>query len=131
MTAREFDISDVLSITTGYLVSRRHMDGVYEILNFMTGDNLFTHALPRASRECEPVLLAQHPDLADIVVPELHSLEECVAWLDAVVVPVYGATRSVEPLAAGDHTVIDPLAELKMLRPDLEPVVVVLPEDGP
>lgn len=128
--SREFDIGDVLSITTGFLVSRRHIDGVYDILNYMTGDNLFTHALPRASRECEPALLAQHPDLAGIVVPEMHTREECDAWLDGVVVPVYGTTRMVAPLAAEEHTRIDPLTELRMLRPDLEPIVVVLPEKG-
>jgi hypothetical protein len=60
----EFHISDVLSITTGRLVSSRHMEGIYKILNHMTGDNLFTHQLPRASRECEPVLVAAYPQLS-------------------------------------------------------------------
>lgn len=65
-----FHISDVLSITTGRLVSTRHMQGVYEILNYMTGENLYTHQLPRASRECAPAILAAHPDLATITVPD-------------------------------------------------------------
>lgn len=60
---RLFHISDVLSITTGRLVSRRHMDGLYDILNFLTGDSLFTHQLPRAMRECEPWLRVQFPKL--------------------------------------------------------------------
>ena len=58
-----FHISDILSITTGRLVSTRHMDGVYDILNFLTGDSLFTHQLPRAVRECEPWLRTQFPQL--------------------------------------------------------------------
>ncbi len=58
-----FHISDVLSVTTGRLVSSRHMDGIYEILNFLTGDKLFTHQLPRAMRECEPWLRSQFPRL--------------------------------------------------------------------
>jgi len=33
----EFHISDVLSITTGRLVSSRKMEGIYKILNHMTG----------------------------------------------------------------------------------------------
>jgi hypothetical protein len=40
VTTRPFHLGDVLTITTGRLVSPRHMDGVYDVLNFMTGDNL-------------------------------------------------------------------------------------------
>ena len=57
--SRDFHIGDILSVTTGRLVSPRRMDGVYDILNFMTGDNLFTHQLPRAARECAGPLAAQ------------------------------------------------------------------------
>ena len=63
-STKTFHLGDILSVTTSRLVSPRHIDGVYDILNWMTGDNLFTHQLPRASRECEGPLLAQHPDLA-------------------------------------------------------------------
>ena len=60
-----FHISDVLSVTTGRLVSSRHMDGIYEILNFLTGYNLFTHQLPRAMNECKPWLRSTFPGLMD------------------------------------------------------------------
>ena len=60
-----FHISDVLSVTTGRLVSSRHMDGIYEILNFLTGDNLFTHQLPRAMNECKPWLRSTFPTLME------------------------------------------------------------------
>jgi len=53
---KEFHIGDVLSITHGRLVSPRHMDGIYDILNFMTGDQI-----PRATEECREPLLRQHP----------------------------------------------------------------------
>ena len=60
-----FSVSDVLSATTGRLVSDRHMEGIYEILNFLTGDNLFTHQLPRAMNECKPWLRSQFPALME------------------------------------------------------------------
>jgi hypothetical protein len=60
---RLFHISDVLSVTTGRLVSTRHIDGVYDILNFLTSDNIFIHQLPRAYREAEPWLRQQFPQL--------------------------------------------------------------------
>ena len=46
------------------------MESVYDVLNFMTGDTLFTHQLPRARGECKPYLLKQFPQLAT---PEMES----------------------------------------------------------
>lgn len=115
--ARDFDLGDILSITTGLLVSPRHMEGIYEILNFMTGDNLYTHQIPRARRECGPVLLLQHPQLADLdasgVGPDNH-----VAWL-AEQKAKFGHRLPVEPCAPGVHERIDPLSELaETIHPD-------------
>ena len=62
---RNFHLSDILSITTGRLVSTRHMEGVYEILNWMTQDDLFTHQLGRASEECAPILCTLYPELSE------------------------------------------------------------------
>jgi hypothetical protein len=132
MTTKTFHLGDILSITTGCLVSPRHMDGICDILNWMTGDSLFTHQLPRACDECSGPLLAQHPDLAAIVPPESFGddPEQGVArWL-AEQVAVYGETREVAPLAADDHTRIDPFAELRIIRPDAEIVTVVVPDGG-
>ena len=123
---KTFHLGDILSITTECLVSPRYIDGVYDILNWMTGDSLFTHQLPRACRECQGPLLAQHPDLAVIVLPESFgdNAEQGVArWL-AEQVAIYGETREVAPLAAGDHTRIDPITELRAMKPDGEIVVV-------
>jgi len=39
------------------------MDDMYDILNFMTQDELWTHQLPRACRAVRPVILGRHPDL--------------------------------------------------------------------
>jgi hypothetical protein len=126
---RDFHLGDILSVTTGRLVSPRHIDGVCDILNWMTGDNLFTHQLPRASRECEGPLLAQHPDLAAVEAPEDFggSREAVETWL-AEQVAVYGETREVAPLADEDHTRIDPMTELRAkMHPDAEIVVIEVP----
>jgi hypothetical protein len=132
---RTFHLGDILTITTGRLVSPRHMDGIYDILDWMTGDSLFTHQLPRACDECQGPLLAQHPDLAAIIPPETFgdgskdSAEGVVdRWL-AEQVAVYGETREVAPIAAENHAHIDPIAELRtMIRPDAEIIGVVIPD---
>lgn len=130
MTAtKTFHVGDIISITDGHLVSPRHVEGVYDILNWMTGESLMTHQLPRASRECEDNLKAQHPDLAEVVFPEgEHTKETVLAWL-AGVVEQFGETREVAPLPEGDHTRIDPITELKMMRPDAEIIAVEIPRE--
>lgn len=124
-----FDLGDVLSITTGKPVSRDHIDGVYRILNYMTGDNLFTHQLPRAAGECKGPLLAQHPDLAGVVVPAISSQEEAEAWLDSLI-PQYGRDREVAPLDSDDHTVIGPLDELALRGVSPDRIVPVVTDGG-
>ena len=80
MQTKEFHLGDVLSITTGRLVSPRRMDGIYDILNFMTDSNLFTHQLSRAINECKPHLLGQFPQLD---CPELQfALGELIEMLE-------------------------------------------------
>jgi hypothetical protein len=114
---RQFHIGDILSITTGHLVSPRHIEGVYDILNFMTRDNLFTHQLPRASRECAPHLLRQHPMLDHVDASGVNA-DNWRAWLDAQIVK-FGLTLPVEPVPEHVHEFIDPMSELaEKVHPD-------------
>ena len=123
---RIFALGDVLSITTGKLVSPRHIEGVYDILNFMTGDNLYTHQLPRVSRECAPHLLKQHPQLADVDASNV-SKDNWQAWMRQQV-GKYGPTLYVVPLQPGEHYQIEPMSELaEMVHPDKIITVKVKP----
>lgn len=89
MSTRSFPLDEILSITTGRLVADRHMDAVYEVLNFMTGDSLFTHQLPRAATWARPLILAQHQRLVDVPEPtdlnvggdKAATQERITAWL--------------------------------------------------
>jgi len=63
LSQKNFHLGDLLSVTTGLLVSSRGFDGVYEILNFLTGDDLMTHQLPRACRAAADWLTSQYPEL--------------------------------------------------------------------
>lgn len=142
---KEFHISDVLSVTTGRLVSSRHMDGIYEILNFLTGDNLFTHQLPRAMRECEPWLKTQFPQLmsdSPAMASSIKGLEgtlavtpqnkeaigkACTEWVEDVrqkfklpeMLPVY-------EMGAEMHPHIDPVEEAKAMVGDKKVIALDL-----
>ena len=116
----KFHIGTVLSVTHGALMgdpSAGHpIDGVYKILNFMTGDNLYTHQLPRVCRECGPVLLKQHPQLAEWrndVTPENYPQRLADAAKQ------FGEFLEVEPMPADEHERIDPVSELaEKVHPD-------------
>ena len=116
--AKNFHIGIVLSITGDKLMSPTEppIDGVYQILNYMTDDNLFTHQLPRACKECRPALLKQYPALAnwaDDVTPE--NFRERLADAEKQ----FGKELSVEPLAQHEHEYIDPVSELaEKVHPD-------------
>ncbi|MEH3033341.1 MAG: hypothetical protein PGN07_04695 [Aeromicrobium erythreum] len=93
--------------------------------------------MPRADDECRPALIAQHPDLEHVDTPAWDfkgfSPEEALAvvteWVETELIPRYGATRTVRRLDPVDHTSIDPVSELRMMRPDAT-IVVVNPTDS-
>lgn len=106
---KEFHISDVLTIITGKLVSTRHMEGVYDTLNYMTNDNLFTHQLPRAMEECRPYLLKQFPFLNNLNKNEIteNNWED---WLNDKI-EQFGDFLKVEQLPNGIHKYKNPIVE--------------------
>ena len=112
MTTKEFPIGAVLSVVTGRLVSENHIAGVYEVLNFMTGESLYTHQLPRVSEEAEPVILAMHPQLAEAKAEaEQVNGDNWREWLSTWTAR-YGATIAVPRLTIAQHERIDPQSEL-------------------
>lgn len=126
--AKKFHLGDLLSVTTGRLLSPTHMDGIYDILNYMTGDDLFTHQLPRASRECAPILVGQHPWLAKVD----HSAVNTENWQNflADMVAKYGEFHDVIPMHPDDHEVKDPIEELIEMR-GAENVIIVQTDEEP
>ena len=123
---KDFHIGDILSVTTGYLVSPRLIEGVYDILNWMTGESLFTHQLPRVGEEARPVLLAAHPQLAEADVFAANVTKDNWQNFIAKMVEKFGETLPVPKLNANQHERIDPLSELaEKVSPDR--IVVVKP----
>lgn len=82
---KSFHISDVVSATTGRLVSLNGMQGIYDILSYMAGTDLFTHQLPTVSRQAEPLLKKAYPFLGEIVFPEINTEDDVKAFIDELV----------------------------------------------
>lgn len=109
MKEKIFHLGDILSVTTGYLVSPNRMDGVYDILNFMTGESLSTHQLIRASKECRPYLLKLHPYLKEIDSTAI-TPGNCTKWLNKQVLR-FGEELLVRTLPEGQYKVKNPILE--------------------
>jgi hypothetical protein len=110
MQTKEFATRDVLSTITGRLMG--DIGGVYEVLNWMTGESVFTHQLPRISREAAPVVIAAHPLLQQAVdEAEQVNQENYKEWRDTWE-DRYGPTIAVPKFTADTHESIDPLSEL-------------------
>jgi hypothetical protein len=61
-------------------------------------------------------------------VPLLDDFAGRLSDWESELVAIYGEARPVAPLAPVDHTSIDPIAEIKMMRPDLP--IIEFPAKG-
>jgi hypothetical protein len=94
VASKRFHLGDILSITTGKLLSSRQMEGVREILDHMTGEKLLTLGAERAAESARRDLLRQHPALTAVDGRSIttENYEELLgAW-----VAVFGESLSVE-----------------------------------
>lgn len=127
---KNFHIGQVLTVTTGFMVSPNGIAGVYEILDWMTGDNLFTHQLPRASNICEPILKGLYPEIASVKIPDTSEVPDSLIpefWMDWLnkQADKFGEQIAVPKLLT--YTPIDPLEELIQMRPNAE-IILFDPE---
>ena len=116
---RNFTLGAVLSVAGDKMMC--NIEKVFEILNFMTGDNLFIHQLPRAAGECRPSLMTQHPWLTEYVQSVQHQVtSKNYRAILADCKSRWGEKVNVEELSAVDkHIFKDPLQELcEMVGPD-------------
>lgn len=119
---KSFPLAAVLTVTTGRLLTE--MDHVYEILNWVTGDDVYTHQIPRALQAAGPLLLKRFPEL----VPAsggLRSLDSWIAkdhtgghegirmWLTELqmMFPAIKDSYQIAPISAGQWEHIDPVLE--------------------
>lgn len=121
---KSFPTAAVLSTITGRLLC--DIGGVYEVLNWMTGESVYTHQIPRISREAEPVILAAHPQLREAWrEATLVNADNWQDWRDRWI-DRYGAEIAVPKFGAAEHKAIHPITELRQMAPNAEAAVAVL-----
>ncbi len=116
-TTKSFPIADVLGAITGVLLGK--IDGIYRVSEFMCGEPVWTHQLPRVGMEIRPVVLRQHPHLAPVIdevkaVTRDNWQQMLAGWTDR-----FGDAVALSPMTENDHERIDPQSELaEMVHPD-------------
>lgn len=105
----KFSTLTIVSVISGKALGK--IDELYQILDFMTGDAVFTHQIPRAMKTCRPDLQKRFPDLAAAVDPEKIT-KETAAAISAKIVEQFGMELDVAPLPAGAWQPKDPIEEL-------------------
>ena len=126
---RDFALADILTMTTGRLLSPRGVEAVYDLGNYMTADYLMTHQLPRAADTCGPALIAQHPQLDGVAPPEDIDAPDLMAWL-ADAERQHGQQLAVAPLPPGNWERRNPIEELcDMVGPE-KVYVAPVPDNG-
>lgn len=72
---KNFSFLQVLNLTSGRLVTT--LDDIYNLLNYLTGDNLFTHQLPIANNCVSPLIIKKYPVFSDpLMLDDLESFCE-------------------------------------------------------
>lgn len=141
---KTFSLRTVLTVSTGRLLTvpkgpdNNGIGDLYEILNWITTDNLFTHQLPRAERAARPWLLKCFPELAPVS-DSLHSLDRWLAsdqagtpqeairmWLTEVkaMFPDLKDNYEIAPMPDG-WTLMDPMIEAEAMIGDPSKIISV------
>jgi hypothetical protein len=134
---KQFHIGDLISVTTGQLVSPNHIDGVYDVCDHVTGEQHMIHQLPRARETVTPWLFHQHPWLKDIDVPEFDIPSEgssedamriVLTWVDQVAAR-YGEFHDVAPMPFGMYVGREPITELQEMAPQAQIITIEIDEE--
>jgi len=120
MESKIFKIEEVLSAIKGMLLC--DIGKVYEVLNFLTSDNLFTHQLPRAGRECAPIVYKQYPWMEGIDLSDINQEN----WKEklAAIKGIFSNEISLIPIDGWRQ--VDPIKEsVKMMGGDSNKLIIV------
>ena len=119
MDSKTFKLEEVLSAVSGVLLCK--IDKVYEVLNHLTGDSLFTHQLPRAGRVCRIPVFKQHPFLKEIDTSDINPEN----WQEKLAVIKAKYPNEVELYPIQNWTHIDPIDEaFDMMNGDDSKIIV-------
>lgn len=61
---KEFDLGAILNITSGRLFT--NMDDIHEVLEYLTGNDMYKHMIPESAALAKAYCLLLHPELQGV-----------------------------------------------------------------
>jgi hypothetical protein len=111
---KQFDLEDVLGVTTGVLLKEDGMQGIAKLLNYLTGEELYSHQLGRAANSARPHIFGQYPEMANVS-PDIKQLKFASyrnSFLDNQE-QKFGKRLTLTPMEMGQYQAKDPFQEFK------------------
>ena len=107
---KQFDLGAILSVTTGILYT--NIEDFCEVLEYLTGDSIYTHQIPRVIEIAKAHILSEHPELTGVGENAGISNEsEAIAFVDEQK-KIYGDKLTITPFTKNDgYSTIDPIDE--------------------
>ncbi len=107
---KNFDLGTVLSLTTHRMLSE--MDKIQDALEYVTGDPIWTHQIPRVMGQVTPYVLSLYPQLEGVGLNEpINSKEEAIAFVNSQK-EVFGDSLPLSPMSKSDgYSYVDPIEE--------------------
>lgn len=107
---KEFDLGAILNITTKRLFTS--MEDVYEVLNYLTGDSICSHQIPRVMPIAKTYILSLHPELTGVGdTVEINSFDDAKAFINKQK-KVFGNKLLLSPMGKTDgYSYVDSIEE--------------------
>ena len=123
---KEFDLGAILNITTKRLFTS--MEDVYEVLNYLTGDSIYTHQLPRVMPLAKAYVLSLYPELTGVGdTVEINSFDDAKAFIKEQK-KVFGNKLPLSPMEKNDgYSYVDPIEEAIDMTSEKTNKIVLIP----
>ena len=111
---RNFDLGTVLTITSGRLFTS--MDNVYDILNYLSNDKIYTHQIPRVMKIAQSHVLGRYPQLDGVGKDAVINSEQDVKTFIDEQKGIYVDSFGLSPMFDEMYQHIDPIEEAVDMR---------------
>ena len=112
---KAFPTEAVISTASGFLLC--DIGEVYKVSEYMAGEPVWTHQLPRVGREIAGVIRARHPELAATLDECQQITPENYAEMRDRFIARHGPTIEVSPMTTDQHESRAPISELAEIVP--------------
>lgn len=111
---KNFDLGTILTVTTGRLFVE--IEKVYDILNYLSNDNIYAHQIPRVRKVAQSYILERYPQLEGVgKAVVVNNWEDVMVFLDSQKA-ILGDSFALSPMPREICEHINPIQKVKKKR---------------